>query len=206
MKKAVLYYCGDYDFDCNDYKNLLPEERFEKYDRLKPYKSKQNCLGAYLLLRYALKEHGKTDFNLIYSANGKPYLDGGGIFFNLSHSVSGFVCAVDDSEIGADIESVKAIKETAVSRIFSPEEKEFALNSGNPQKAFAALWTLKESSIKKNGETLAQYSKYKFVCPSEDFYLNGCHYKTFFKDDSAISVCGGFEEIKFETVGFQDLL
>ena len=51
MKNAKVYYCGDYGFECKDYESLLPRERLEKYNRLKPLKAKQNCIGADLLLR-----------------------------------------------------------------------------------------------------------------------------------------------------------
>ena len=206
MKNARLFYCGDYGFDCRNYENLLPAERFEKYAGLKPLKAKQNCIGAYLLLRYALKECGITGFELRYSENGKPYVDGGGIFFNLSHADSGFVCAVDYSEIGADIEKIRDFKESLINRVFSPQEKDFALKSENPQRAFTALWTLKESSVKRNAETISQYSKYNFICPSDDFYADRRHYRTFHTDDSVISVCGQFETITFDQLKFTDLL
>ena len=131
-KNAVLYFCGDYSFECKKYESLLPPERFEKYNRIKPLREKQNCMGAYLLMRYALKEYGVSDYVISYSGNGKPYIAGGKAHFNLSHTACGFICAVDSDVIGADIESINMIKENTANRIFSGSETTLPASISTP--------------------------------------------------------------------------
>ncbi len=193
MNKARLYYCNNYSFDCEKYLCLLPKERLEKYHRLKFENDKKNCVGAYILLLHALKEQGVENFEIAFSEMGKPYIKGNLINFNLSHCKKGFVCAVDIREIGVDIQEVSLPKEITLNRACSPKERE-AINGSDVE--FTRLWTLKESVIKKNGESIAKYAEYEFPKIEKDFYAYNSHFVSFDENDSVISVCGEFKEIE----------
>ena len=206
MKNAVLYHCADYGFECSEYEKYLPPERLERYRRLKPLKEKQNCLGAYLLLRYALKANGINEFELARTENGKPYIVGSPLFFNLSHTACGFVCAVDSHEIGADIEKLHSADNSLLRRVCSSEEIEMITASLDPCRTFTTVWTLKESAIKMNAGTLMQYSKYSFKNISDDFYSDSNHFVSFHNESSVISVCGKFEAAEYRQVQFNELL
>lgn len=194
MKNAQLYYCNDYDFECEKYLHLLPKERAEKYHRLKFEIDRKNCVGAYLLLLHALKKQGIEDFSICVSESGKPYIEGNPIYFNLSHGKKGFVCAVCENEIGADIQEITAPKEPMFRRVCSEKERD-AVNGDDVN--FTRLWTLKESIIKKNGETIAKYAQYEFPEIQEEFYAYGDHFVSFADEYSVITACGEFEKIEF---------
>ncbi len=189
-----VYYCSDYDFDCERYLHLLPPERVEKYHRLRFEKDKKNCVGVYLLLLKALEEYGVEELSLGYTKTGKPYIKGHPVCFNFSHSKNGFVCAVSKKEIGADIQEIAAPRETTLRKICTINEQRLAERDSV---AFTRLWTHKESIIKKNGATIADYGKYEFATDENDFYAYGNHFVSLIEDDFVITVCGEFEKAEF---------
>lgn len=139
----------------------MPEHRKEKIDNLRFEKDKRLCMGAWLLLVYALKETGieKAELQLAYGPSGKPYLaDNPDVFFNLSHSGNRVMCAVSNGEVGCDVQKVTPYNRKLASRYFCPEE--FGYLEAAPEEArdvlFARFWTLKESFIKNIGRGLSQ--------------------------------------------------
>lgn len=189
-----VYYCNGYDFDCEKFLHLLPCERVEKYHRLRFEKDKKNCVGTYLLLLKALKEYGVEKFVLGYTETGKPYIKDNPVYFNFSHSKNGFVCAVSQKEIGADIQEVVKPKKTTLEKACTEKEKNLAAED---DVAFTRLWTLKESIIKRNGATIADYGKYEFATDEKDFYAYGNHFVSLIEEDFVITVCGEFEKAEF---------
>lgn len=84
---------------------------------------------------------------------GKPYLEGSGIQFSLSHT-SGAVCAAfsDEGEIGADIERKdRRISRRLYDRVLSAAEKPL-VGSGED---FIRLWVQKEAFLKRLGTGIA---------------------------------------------------
>jgi light-regulated signal transduction histidine kinase (bacteriophytochrome) len=68
----------------------------------------QMILGE-LLLKYVLVKHYKIklkDILIKLGNNGKPYLDGSNINFNISHSGNKVMCSCSDAPIGIDIQRV----------------------------------------------------------------------------------------------------
>lgn len=202
MNSAKVYYCDEYDFECERFMLLLPKERQTKLDRLRLEKDKKNSVGAYLLLLKALRELGVDKPELETGENGKPYIKDNPVFFNLSHSKCGFACAVSSSEIGVDIQETVVPREATLKKVCSEKEREAVLNNSL---AFTHLWTLKESVIKKNGETLAQYKKYEFPHIGNDFYAYGNHFASLKENDFVITTCGEFEKIEFIKVKSTEL-
>ena len=192
----AVYYCADYDFDCADYLMLLPPERRERALRYKTELTRKNCIGAYVLLMNVLNDMGFDSFELEYSANGKPYIKGNPVYFSLSHSDSGYVCAVDKNEIGVDVQTVAPPRQSLENRVCSPKELAALERFGDRALGFTRLWTFKESIIKKNAGTLSQYAEYEFDEIKNDFYRFGCHFLSFDSDIGSITVCGEFETIK----------
>ena len=142
------------------YKNVSLK-RQEKADKYKFKKDKALCIGAGLLLDYALLNVGikKKNLNISYGENGKPYLtDYTDVFFNISHSGNFAVCAVSQKEIGCDIEKTDEINLKTAERYFQKSEYD-AIMSENDETAnremFFRYWTLKESFIKLIGKGLA---------------------------------------------------
>jgi 4'-phosphopantetheinyl transferase len=90
-------------------------------------------------------------------SNGKPYLPGSEIHFNLSHSDGLFLYGLaSGSPLGVDLQRVYPIANinTIIKNYFSTEEQ-ILLNSVNEnllQDLFFAIWTAKEAYLKGTGE------------------------------------------------------
>jgi len=89
--------------------------------------------------------------------NGKPYLPGSKLLFNLSHSEGLFLYGLaSGTSLGVDLQRVYPIAniKTIIKNYFSPEEQNI-LNSVNGnllQDLFFAIWTAKEAYLKGTGE------------------------------------------------------
>lgn len=96
---------------------------------------------------------------IIYGKNGKPYLEGNGLYFNLSHSGDYALCVLCDTEVGCDIQKVRKPKASVIDRWFSTQEKDYILGGGSEgdrAERFTRIWALKESYIKQTGEGLSR--------------------------------------------------
>ena len=131
---------------------LASPERREKTDRLRFGKDRNLSLGAWLLLRYALRRAGFSDQpELRYGENEKPYLKSpAGVFFSLSHSGTLAVCALSERETGCDIERLGGMRLPLARRFFCPEEVA-ALEKSADALDFYRIWTCKESFLKATG-------------------------------------------------------
>jgi 4'-phosphopantetheinyl transferase len=79
------------------------------------------------------------------------------IHFNVSHSKSWVVCAVDRGPIGIDVEYMREFDPDVAKRFFHPHE--YAALAALPEKRrndrFYELWTIKESYVKALGKGLS---------------------------------------------------
>jgi len=131
--------------------------RAEKVLRLRDKMQQRRSIGAALLLDRAFAAYMPSvprPVTYSVSENGKPYLEGGGLFFSLSHSGGCSLCAVSDAEIGADIEKIRAFSPTAAAKFFTDAEYGSLLLCDDPDEEFSRLWAKKESLVKARGETL----------------------------------------------------
>ena len=130
---------------------LFPAKRREKFSRITNQRAKSQGIWAYLLLCLGLrKEYGIQKFPEVeVRPMGKPYLkEKPEIYFNVSHSDEGILCAVSKDEVGADIQGRISWRESLVRRILAPAEREIVLQ--DPAK-LTLVWTLKESYLKYQG-------------------------------------------------------
>lgn len=135
----------------------VPPERREKADRFRQKNDRLLSLGAGVLVKYALSRFGKKEYNIVYGVNGKPYIKGNDVFFNISHSGGYVLCAVSKNEVGCDIEKLDKADLRIAERFFAPEEYAF-ISSQAPEKQdemFFRFWTLKESFMKFTGKGMA---------------------------------------------------
>lgn len=112
---------------------------------------------AYHLLSIAAKEHwGLSPLpQLVRAPLGKPaFSSGQGLEFNLSHSGSFALCALDHAPVGVDIQLVKSWRPSLPRRVCSPKEMEWLENQENFWRGFTALWAMKESRAKQSGQGL----------------------------------------------------
>ena len=97
-------------------------------------------LGAYCCIK-------PEDVCFDYSANGKPFLEGSALQFNLSHSGDyGMLAVAEQSQVGIDIECIRPVSVDSIAkRYFMPEEYEYleSLPESKKLTAFYRLWTCK---------------------------------------------------------------
>lgn len=95
-----------------------------------------------------------------YGERGKPFLPGGAMQFNVSHSGEFAACAFTAGcEVGIDIEKIRPMRdlEGIAERFFSPAEcrEVLALEGRDREAAFFRCWTSKEAYIKAVGAGLS---------------------------------------------------
>lgn len=118
--------------------------------------------------------------------HGKPYLCGGELYFNLSHSGKYVVCALADREVGVDVQQPTRVNEAVIKRFFSDEEASYIHAAEDRDRAFAEVWSLKESYIKALGTGIATPLSSFSVKPEGIF---GWSMRHFLQDGYHFAVC-----------------
>ena len=139
-------------------KYLNPLEQ-ERVCRLYQDKHKLAKLYSLLFQRYILaKSQNIAPSSISYSFNekGKPKLNSSTLHFNLSNSGKHIVIALDNQEIGIDIEESKNVDLDIVDRFFSHSEKVNIYAHQDPEKRFFEYWALKEAFLKCIGTGLSK--------------------------------------------------
>lgn len=117
---------------------------------------RQRLLSKALLLRAMQIETGRTpgpkDFS--YGAHGKPYLPGFGLQFNITNCPGLICCAVHETEIGIDAETIRPYKEALAKRVCTAGELSEIQKAPDPALQFIRFWTLKEGYLKYTGDGL----------------------------------------------------
>lgn len=118
-------------------------------------------------LALILKEnYGLSNQTIIEDSGGKPRLQSGEMYFNISHSRNTLVIAVADTEVGVDIEFFD--------RRISDRVKNYCLSEDEQKSApyenveFLKIWTAKESYLKLYGTGLRQAMK-EFSVINDEF-------------------------------------
>jgi len=195
----MIYFFDDYENFCAEkFLKILPENRIEKYNRLKRKSDRDNCVVAYLLLRYALRENGIDSFETEVGANGKPFLKSEKLFFNISHCAEGVAVVVDTEPVGIDVQEIGGFNEKVAKRFFNESENKKINASPDKAKAFTRIWTLKESAIKCEGKSLADLGEFSFGDYENFFEKYEKKFSCLSEKNVLISVCGNryFDKIK----------
>lgn len=188
----MIYFFDNYDgVSAEDLAELLPSQRREKFQKLKKKRDRENCAISYLLLKKALRNYGIDSFHIAVGENGKPYLSGcDEVFFNISHSDSGVAVIVDKAPVGIDIQDIVPVRDGIIERCFYQEEKGKIYSSPVPEREFTRLWTLKESAVKCNGETIVDLHNYCFTEDENIFKKYEKTFTVFERKNLFISACG----------------
>lgn len=152
---------------------------------------------AYDLLAIAAKEHwGLSPLpQLVRALLGKPvFASGQGLEFNLSHSGTLALCALDHDPVGVDIQLVKSWRPSLPRRVCSPEQLEWLEQQEDVWRSFTTLWTMKESRSKQSGQglrgSIAAISV-PLPRPDETLYAHqGLWFRLYFGPDWVGSACG----------------
>ena len=195
----MIYFFDDYEnFSAENFLKILPKNRQEKFNRLKRKIDRDNCVIAYLLLRFALKENGIKKLEIVVGENGKPFLKGGEMFFNISHCAEGVAAALDTAPVGIDVQEIGGFNERVAKRFFDESENKKINASPDKAKAFTRIWTLKESAIKCEGKSLADLGDFSFGDYENFFKKYEKKFSCLSEKNVLISVCGNryFDKIK----------
>ncbi|MBQ1187162.1 MAG: 4'-phosphopantetheinyl transferase superfamily protein [Clostridia bacterium] len=96
---------------------------------------------------------------LTFVANSKPVLLDECLHISFTHSNEYVGCAISNKPVGIDIEKVKPVKDSVISRVCSQDEilciKAFS--------DFFKFWTLKESYIKATGDKFLSLKDINFA-------------------------------------------
>ena len=147
----------DLEPDAKDWSGWLDSRRIHAAHRFKQSMDRARCIGAGLLLSYAVRcydEKQNIPQKVKRNAAGKPWLPNmPGFHFNISHSGKWAICAAGNRALGVDIEQVRRDKHGVVNRFFSPSEQEYLQSFAEEQQGsgFIELWVLRESYAKATG-------------------------------------------------------
>jgi len=135
-------------------------KRLARADRFVRHEDYLRCIGAGALIFGIL---GLEEKDLKESKYGKLSAPQSGKCFSISHSGDYILLAVDDREIGADVELIDPRHETLADRVCLPDERNWL--HGRGADAFFAVWTLKESMMKLTGRGMTMDAQSFSVLP-----------------------------------------
>jgi len=151
------------DVNWQQYIKTLPQPLRHSASKLRFTSDQQLHVFAWLLLRKQLSVLGYKESDLLKglqrTAQNKPVLSGFDWKFNLSHSGQRVMCALAQTEIGADIEQVRPVDFKGLSRVMNDTQWEQISNHDTPMIKFFEYWTIKESVIKADGRGLSMNLK-----------------------------------------------
>ena len=195
----MIYFFDDYEnFSAENFLKFLPKSRQEKFYKLKRKIDRDNCAAAYFLLRFAMKQNGIENFEIVVGGNGKPFLKSGEMFFNISHCAEGVAVVIDTAPVGIDVQEIGRFNEKVAKRFFDERENEKINASTDKAKKFTRIWTLKESAIKCEGKSLANLDEFSFGDHEKFFEKYEKKFSCLNEKNVLISVCGNryFDEMK----------
>lgn len=131
----------------------LPKELQEKANEKKTQTDKNIFVFEY----HKLKQLLKVDLNAIkYSKRGKPYFEDNERHFSISHSNNLLCIAIEDKNVGVDIERIMQFDELIARQICNDKEYLKIVTAKNKNLEFTKLWVKKESLIKCKAEGFNQ--------------------------------------------------
>ena len=131
--------------------SFLPPSRKQKVDKTKNEQSKKIQIVEYYLVKKYLGQKEQKDF--LYNKYGKPYILGEK-YFSISHTKTALVIAINDNEIGIDIQEISNVSEKIIQKVLNESEIQQVQNSTSPSEEFTKLWTKKESYVKYCGTSI----------------------------------------------------
>lgn len=143
-----------WNFDLTEALQQISPQRREQALQFRHELGQRQCVLSYLLLKRALHEvYDIDEYPLFgYGEHGKPFLTNHpDIHFNISHCKDAVACAIDDSPVGIDIESVGRYKDELARYTMNDEEIAKIATAEDPEVVFIELWTKKEAATKLVG-------------------------------------------------------
>lgn len=135
--------------------NMMDAERRGRITGFPAPDDRRRSAAGELLARRAVGRAlgvSPEDAPLCWDEDGKPSVEGDGVYVSVSHSGAFVVCAVDSHPIGVDVEVIRAAEEKFMRRTCSEAEMAYIRygDAGCFQR-FWECWTAKESLFKLTG-------------------------------------------------------
>jgi 4'-phosphopantetheinyl transferase len=199
---------------------IISRENREKCQRFKFKEDALRTLYGELMVRqflhkqYSLKNE---DINILKSDEGKPYIKGLPIHFNISHAGDFVVCAFSRQEVGVDIEQINEVDLEIAKRFFCQSEYKdlLAQKKSDQLDYFYSLWTLKESYLKWLGSGMSipldsfcfKITDTSISCSDENRKITP-FFKQFFIDGYKLSLCSMIHDFpdKIERLTLEDMI
>jgi 4'-phosphopantetheinyl transferase len=146
-----------------DYIAFLQSEEQQRASRLLFSADQQRSIASRGTLRLLLAHYANTedprDLRLAYGEQGKPYLAGSNLRFNLSHTRTLALFAfAREIELGIDVEDIHVFDDLddVADQNFAPAERAALLVLPQPERAaaFYRCWTRKVAELKAEGSGL----------------------------------------------------
>ncbi len=144
--------------------------------------------GRALLALLYREETGQPLPDILMTVRGKPYFENSPYYFSISHTARHAFCALSRRPVGIDAEELdRTVRFSLVSRILSPQELARFHAAGDRQRAFLALWVLKEATAKCTGAGLTGFPNGTDFFPDDPrvFHWRGCLVAVVGQEDSA---------------------
>lgn len=158
------------DDDYEYWYSLMSDEKKQRVDAFRYKDDKKRTVAGEMLVRKVLSGIYYLPceyFSFCTKENGKPFVRNFDKKFSISHSGDYVVCAVDDKEVGIDIERIRPVNLSVCKRFFTdaeklyvfgkkPDEQDFKSDATDDMnRRFFEVWTYKESCVKLNGSGIA---------------------------------------------------
>lgn len=147
---------------------------------------------AYALLSYAVRHRWKLDRlpAVARTEGGKPYFPAFPQYqFNLSHSGSLALCALDEEHIGTDIEVIRPHHPRLARRICSEKELSWLNTQEDRTAALCHLWVRKEALVKQQGIGLTVPLRSILVPLPPDSQLDDLHFHSIYTPEWCACAC-----------------
>ena len=150
---------------------LVSAQRREQAMKYKHTFGRFCCLKSWMMLKEIMDNGQWTMDNFLYNEHGKPYLEGGP-YFSISHCKEGIAVAINDTQIGIDIEAIRHADDDLIARTMNEEERLRVTGYGLPDRMFTRLWTQKEAIVKAEGTGILSFEQLQTILDNGQWTLD----------------------------------
>ena len=134
--------------------------------------------GRELLAELYRAHTGRELPPILVTDRGKPYFQGDGLHFSISHTPRHVFAALSEKPIGIDAEETdRPIRLELAEKILSPAERMRYDAAADKRAALLKLWVLKEAWVKYTGDGLRGCPNHTDFTPEDPrvFEKDGCY-------------------------------
>ncbi len=176
---------SDYEF----YYSLMSNERKSRIDSFRFDGDKKRSVCGEMLARRMISGFCSIpEREIIFETDrrGKPYAVNADAEFSISHSGDFVLCSVSKNSVGADIETIREVKDKLIKYVCSEKESGYVFSAQNDlekYKRFFEVWTAKEAYYKYLGTGIAELKNTDTLDPEFK-----AHVKTYITEEYVISI------------------